>query len=191
MAEFGAGIVGTFVSPERGVLVMTPALLLLFPGCRAAWRVAPWWVRSATVSGIAYVIVQIWVSRFSGGDGFYSYRTPLEGLTLCVPLLTLAWREWTSTTRVRRTAFAGLAAASVALHAFGSIVNWVLPGPNHSPWKTYMPFDLAQHIGGVQTTLWLAAAVVAIAASAIFTWRTEVATPTTNDQTTPSGVMTA
>ena len=177
IAEFGVGIVGTFVSPERGVLVMTPALLLLLPGCRAAWRVAPWWVRSATVSGIAYVTVQIWVSRFSGGDGFYSYRTPLEGLTLCVPLLTIAWREWTSKTRGRRTAFAGLAAASVALHAFGSIVNWVLPGPNHSPWKTYMPFDLARHIGSVQTTLWLCAAVVTIAGAAIFSWRTS-ATPT-------------
>ena len=78
----GLGLLAPSSSPERGVLVMTPALLLLLPGCRAAWRVAPWWVRSATVSGIAYVIVQIWVSRFSGGDGFYSYRTPLEGLTL-------------------------------------------------------------------------------------------------------------
>ncbi len=28
IAEFGVGIVGIFVSPERGVLVMTPALLL-------------------------------------------------------------------------------------------------------------------------------------------------------------------
>jgi alpha-1,2-mannosyltransferase len=191
VAEFGVGVVGTFVSPERGVLVMTPALLLLLPGCRAAWRVAPWWVRSAAGSGIAYVAVQIWVSRFSGGDGFYSYRTPLEGLTLCVPLLALAWREWTSTTRIRRTAFAGLAAASVALHAFGSVVNWVLGGPNHSPWKTYMPFDLARHIGGVQTTLWLCAAVVAIAAAAIFTWRAEGPASATNDQPAASGVMTA
>lgn len=191
VAEFGVGIVGTFVSPERGILVMTPALLLLLPGCRAAWRVAPWWVRSAAVSGIAYVAVQIWVSRFSGGDGFYSYRTPLEGLTLCVPLLTIAWREWTSASRIRRTAFAGLAVASVALHAFGSIVNWVPPGPNHSPWKTYMPVDLARHIGGVQTAFWLCAAVVAVAAAAIRVWRTSDRTPAVKDQPTASGVMTA
>ncbi len=171
VAEFGIGIVGTFVSPERGVLVLTPALLLLLPGCRAAWRVAPWWVRSATLSGIAYVAVQIWVSRFSGGDGFYSYRTPLEGLTLTVPLLALAWREWTSTTRVRRAAFAGLLAASVAFHAFGAIVNWVPGGPGHSPWKTYMPYDLARHIGTVQTTLWLGAAVITVVAAVAFTWR--------------------
>jgi len=171
IAEFGVGIVGTFVSPERGVLVMTPALLLLLPGCRAAWRVAPWWVRSATVSGIAYVTVQIWVSRFSGGDGFYSYRTPLEGLTLCVPLLTIAWREWTSTTRIRRTAFVGLAAVSVALHAFGSIVNWVPGGPNHSPWKTYTPFELARHIGAAQTSAWVTATVVTVVVATVMTWR--------------------
>jgi hypothetical protein len=171
VAAFGAGIVGTFVSPERGVLVMTPALLLLLPGCRAGWRVAPWWVRSAAVSGVAYVVVQIWVSRFSGGDGFYSYRTPLEGLTLSVPLLTLAWREWTSTTRIRRTAFAGLAAASVAFHAFGAIVHWVPGGPNHSPWKTYMPFELARHIGVPQTSGWLAVTVVAIVTATVMTWR--------------------
>jgi hypothetical protein len=188
LAEFGVGSVGTFVSPERGVLVMTPALLLLLPGCRAAWRVAPWWVRSATVSAIAYVAVQIWVSRFSGGDGFYSYRTPLEGLTLSVPLLTLAWREWTSTTRVRRTAFAGLAAASVAFHAFGAIVNWVPGGPNHSPWKTFMPFDLARHIGGVQTAGWLCAAVAAVATSATLTWRAGVRVPAAPE---PQGLMTA
>jgi hypothetical protein len=191
VAELGAGIVGTFVSPERGVLVMTPALLLLLPGSRAAWRVAPWWVRSAALSGIAYVAVQIWVSRFSGGDGFYSYRTPLEGLTLCVPLLTIAWREWTSTTRIRRTAFAGLAAASVALHAFGSIVNWVPSGPDHSPWKTYMPFDLARHIGALQTTLWLCAAVAAVAGAALFTWRATDRMHATSAQPTAPGVMTA
>lgn len=171
VVEFGAGIVGTFVSPERGVLVMTPALLLLLPGCRAAWRVAPWWVRSATLSGVAYVVVQVWVSRFSGGDGFYSYRTPLEGLTLTVPLLALAWREWTSITRIRRAAFAGLAAASVAIHAFGSIVNWVPGGPNHSPWKTYTPFELARHIGAAQTSAWVTATLVAVVTATVLTWR--------------------
>ncbi len=191
VVEFGVGILGTFVSPERGVLVMTPALLLLLPGCRAAWRVAPWWVRSAAVSGIGYVVVQIWASRFSGGDGFYSYRTPLEGLTLCVPLFTIAWREWTSTTRIRRTAFAGLMAVSVALHAFGSIVNWVPTGAGHSPWKTYLPFDLAKHVGGLQTTGWLCAAVIAVAGTVIFTWRDRGRTIATGDQHTASGVMTA
>jgi hypothetical protein len=169
--EFAAGLVGIWVSPERGMLVMTPALLLLLPGCRAAWRVAPWWVRSATVSGIAYLAVQIWISRYSGGNGFYSYRTTLEGLTLTVPLLALAWREWTATRRIRRTAFAALAAVSVALHAFGAVVNWVPGGTTRSPWKSYLPIDLARHVGATQSALWASAALVAVIVAAVVAWR--------------------
>jgi hypothetical protein len=171
VADFGTGIVGALVSPERGLLVMTPALLLLLPGCRAAWRVAPWWVRSATLAGLAYLAVQLWISRFSGGNGFYSYRITLEGLTLAAPLLALAWREWTATTRARRTAFAALAAASVAFHAFGAVVNWVPGGATRSPWRSYLPIDLARHIGAAQTTAWICAALVAIVAATALAWR--------------------
>jgi hypothetical protein len=134
VSEFFVGIAGDLVSPERGLLVMTPALLLLLPGIRPAWRVAPDWVRTATVAGLAYLALQLWGIRFGGGDGFYSYRTTLETLTLCIPLLALAWREWTASTRLRRSAFSGLAAASVALHGFGAVVHWVPGGINHSPW---------------------------------------------------------
>ena len=191
VAEFGVGIVGEFVSPERGLLVMTPALLLLLPGCRAAWRVAPWWVRSATLAGLAYLALQIWISRFSGGNGFYSYRTSLECLTLAVPLLALAWREWTAASRLRRTAFAALAAASVALHAFGAIVNWVPGGTTRSPWKSYLPIDLARHIGATQSALWIGAALVAVIAAAVVAWRTDVAAPLDADIERPSDVAIA
>jgi hypothetical protein len=171
VAEFGVGIIGVLVSPERGLLVMTPALLLLLPGCRPAWRVAPWWVRSATLASLAYLAVQIWISRFSGGNGFYSYRISLESLTLTLPLLALAWREWTAVNRARRTAFAALAAASVALHAFGAVVNWVPGGMTRSPWKSYLPINLARHIGATQSALWAAAALVAVIAAAVVAWR--------------------
>jgi alpha-1,2-mannosyltransferase len=163
------GLAGDLISPERGLLVMTPALLLLLPGLRRAWAVAPDWIRAATCAGLAYLLLQLWGIRFSGGDGFYSYRTTLETLTLCVPLLALAWREWTAVNRLRRTAFAGLAAVSVALHAFGAIVNWVpraLP-----PWMSFMPIDLAHHIGAAQTAGWVVAgSVLAVAATAV-AWR--------------------
>jgi hypothetical protein len=171
VADFGEGIVGVFASPERGMLIMTPALLMLLPGLRAAWRVAPSWVRSATLAGLCYLAEQLWVSRFSGGNGFYSYRTTLESLTLAVPLLALAWREWTAVTRSRRTIFAGLAAISVALHAFGAVVNWVPGGNEHSPWTTYLPVDLAHHVGVAQTSGWLAVTVVAVIGAIIATWR--------------------
>lgn len=165
------GVLGDFVSPERGLLVMTPALLLLLPGLRRAWAAASDWVRSATVAGLAYLALQLWGIRFWGGDGFYSYRTTLETLTLCAPLLVLCWREWTTKTLLRRAAFAALAAISVALHAFGAVINWVPGGINLSPWKTYMPIDLAHHIGATQTAAWVAVGLLAAIASVMWTLR--------------------
>ena len=165
------GLAGDFVSPERGMLVMTPALLLVLPGARAAWAVAPPWVRWSTVAGFAYLVLQLWGIRFGGGDGFYSYRTTLETLSLCVPLLTLMWREWTSHTRVRRTTFAALATISVALHAFGAVINWTPGGVFNKPWRIYLPVDLAHHIGAAQTTAWLAGTAVAVVTATVLTWR--------------------
>lgn len=191
VAAFFTGILGDFVSPERGLLVMTPALLLLLPGIRAAWRAAPDWVRSAAVAGCGYLALQLWGIRFGGGEGFYSYRTTLESLTLTVPLLALAWREWTATTRARRTAFAALAAASVALHAFGAVVHWVPGGTTRSPWKTYLPIDLARHIGATQTTAWICAALVAVVAATALTWRAEIRTPPGSDARRSSDVAIA
>ncbi len=175
------GFFGDLVSPERGVLVMTPALLLLLSGARAAWRVAPDWVRWSTVAGFAYLLLQLWGIRFGGGDGFYSYRTTLETLSLCVPLLTLMWREWTSETRLRRATFAALATTSVALHAFGAIINWVPEGVYNRPWRMYLPIDLARHIGAAQTSLWLAGSVIAIITATALTWRHQGATKSNPD----------
>jgi hypothetical protein len=178
LTAIAEGLLGDFVSPERGLLVMTPALLLLLPGLRSAWRTAPDWTRTAALAGLGYLALQLWGIRFSGGDGFYSYRTTLETLTLCVPLLALAWRNWTACKRLRRATFAGLAALSVALHAFGAIVHWVPSGINKSPWTTYQPLDLAHHIGSSQTIAWLAMAVLAVTVSAGLTWRMPASTRT-------------
>jgi alpha-1,2-mannosyltransferase len=177
------GFVGDFVSPERGLLVMTPALLLLLPGIRPAWRVAPPWVRWSTIAGCAYLVLQLWGIRFSGGDGFYSYRTTLETLSLCVPLFTLTWREWTSQTRARRAMFAALATTSVALHAFGAVINWVPGGVSDRPWQTYLPDDLARHVGAAQTSAWLAGTVVAAVAATVLTWRHQQPTGANPDAT--------
>ena len=165
------GFAGDFVSPERGLLVMTPALLLLLPGTRAAWRIAPDWVRWAAAAGLGYLVLQLWGIRFGGGDGFYSYRTTLEVMSLCVPLLVVAWREWTSRTRARRVMFAVLATLSVALHAFGAVINWVPGGMPNAPWRIYLPVDLAHHIGAAQTSLWIAGTLVGTVAAIALAWR--------------------
>lgn len=115
-------IAGTLVSPGRGVLFGAPFLLALAPGLRQAWKEAPEWVRSAAASGVVYMLVQLKTNRFSGGDAFWSYRYPLETLTLMTPLLLLAWRAYTVRTPRRRAAFASLVTVAVVLQASGAIL---------------------------------------------------------------------
>lgn len=169
LVPFLSNIAGALVSPERGMLVMTPALLPLLPGLRRGWAAAAAWTRSAAVAGVAYLLLQLWLNRFSGGNGFYSYRVTLEGLTLCVPMLAMSWREWTSRTRPRQATFAALAAISIAVHAFGAIEPWVPPGLN-SPWSSYAPFELARHVGALVAVSWLIATLVVTAVTSRFVW---------------------
>jgi hypothetical protein len=176
IGPFLINIAGAFVSPERGMLVLTPALLLLLPGLGAGWKAAPWWVRSGALAGVAYLIAQLWLNRFSGGSGFFSYRVTLEGLSLCVPLLLLAWREWTSVGQLRRSTFAALAVFSVALHAFAAVIDWTPPG-EHSPWRTFMPIDLARHVGLIPAVGAALGAVVLAVLAAGYAWQRQPRTP--------------
>jgi hypothetical protein len=119
--SFARNIALTVVSPSRGVLAGSMFLLLLVPGLAAAWRVAPTWVRSATVGALVYMAIQLKANRYDGGYQFWSYRYPLEALTLAAPLLVLAWREWTSRTVRRRAYFVALSALSVTVQALGAV----------------------------------------------------------------------
>lgn len=126
-------IAGTLVSPDRGVLFGAPFLLALAPGLRQAWKVAPQWVRSAAASGLVYMFVQLKTNRFSGGSMFWSYRYPLETITLMAPLLLLAWRAYTVCTARRRAAFAGLLLVALVLQTCGAIFRGSYVG---APWGT-------------------------------------------------------
>lgn len=111
------------VNPRQGLLVHATFLVVLAPGLRAAWRVADDWVRAAAFGGLATFLLQVQANGWDGGDFFWSYRYPLEGLTLCAPLLLLAWRESVPASPRRRFWFAGLAGLAVALQAFGAVLE--------------------------------------------------------------------
>jgi hypothetical protein len=81
---------GFWVSPDRGILVWTPVILLLVPALVRSWRVLPDWSRSLAVSGVVYIVVQGALNRFSGGDLFYGYRYGLETLACLTPALALS-----------------------------------------------------------------------------------------------------
>jgi alpha-1,2-mannosyltransferase len=136
LLAYGENVAGTLVSPDRGILVLSPLLLALLLGLGRAWRAAPGWARSAALAGVVYMLVHLALNRFSGGDNFYSYRLPLEMLTLAAPLLAVAWREWTSVTARRRRWFVGLAGVSVLVHALGAIF-WTPTFHEASPWTNF------------------------------------------------------
>lgn len=77
---------GLLVSPDRGLLVWTPVLVLLLPAVVRGWRDAPDWTRLLALGGLAYLFAQGLIDVFSGGYGFYGYRLGLETLTCLVPL---------------------------------------------------------------------------------------------------------
>lgn len=114
---YAANVGAMLVAPLHGILLWSPLLLVLAPGLRRAWAVAPEWVRSAAVGGAFYMLVHLWLNRQSGGLA-YNYRYPLAMLTLAAPLLLLAYREWVARSgpRVKRY-FAIAVGISVTIQA--------------------------------------------------------------------------
>ncbi len=120
-------LVGLLADGSRGLAVVTPFLIMLIPGLRAAWRAAPGWVRVAAIGGLAYMAIQLRVNDFSGGTHFFGYRLPLEMLVMAVPLLYLCYREWTRRVPYRRVVFWAFVAVSVGAQVFGAAFQQVGP----------------------------------------------------------------
>lgn len=161
LTRYAENVVGTLVSPSRGVLVLSPFLLVLAPGLRAAWRAAPDWVRGSALGGLVYLLLHLRMNRFWGGTNFFSYRYPLEALTLAAPLLLLAYREWAARTRGRRRWLAAAVAAAVGVHALGA-VYFTAPLDPRDPWTEPAILPVAAAAGPVVVAA-VAAAVVAVA----------------------------
>jgi len=159
-SEWGKDYLATFFSPLRGLFVYSPFLLLLLPGLVRAWRVAPPWVRSTAVGGVAYLVVQLAGNSWLGGQGFFGYRLILPSLFAWWPLLTLAWQQWTVKASWSRYAFYGLAAISMWWFAQGSLV-FRLDDVNADSvfYTTWSSWQAGRIIGFAGPFGWVAAAV--------------------------------
>lgn len=127
-------MVGTLVSPDRGVLVLSPFLLVLALGIPTAWRRLDDVGRAGALAGLAYILVYLLVNRFSGGENFYSYRLPIESLTLAAPLLLGAYVWWVRERTWALATFWPLVGVAIGLHAVGAIYH----APSfveHGPWR--------------------------------------------------------
>ena len=87
-------------SADRGVFLYSPFLLILMPGLRAGWKAAPDWVKAGALSGLIYMLVQLRINSYTGGQIAWSYRLPLDMLVVVSPLLVLAYREWVAKSKL-------------------------------------------------------------------------------------------
>lgn len=161
--EYLLGVLGTLVSPDRGVLVLSPFLLVLFLGVPTAWRRIDGVGRAAALAGLAYILVYLLVNRFSGGENFYSYRLPIEALTLGAPLLLGAYVWWVRERAWALAAFPLLAALSVGLHAIGAVYH-VPSYEVHGPWTGAR---IAEAFGAAGPWVVAATAMVVVTVGAI------------------------
>jgi hypothetical protein len=81
---------GMWISPDRGILVFTPLLLVLLPAVVHAWGSLPLWTRTLLVAGLTYTLLQGAMIGFTGGDPIYGYRYGLEFLACATPAFALA-----------------------------------------------------------------------------------------------------
>jgi len=111
---------GLLLSPDRGLLVWTPVLLVLGLACIRSWRHQPDWSRALFLAGVTYTIVQNFMNVFHGGDNFYGYRLMLEILVCSFPLLahSICWTG----SRARRYA-GGVTALMVGMIALGAVTD--------------------------------------------------------------------
>jgi len=166
---------GAFLSPERGLLVLSPMLILLLPGLRRAWSIAPDWARASGVGGMFYTGIQLALNPFDGGSAFYSYRISLELLATTSPLLLLSWREWTSQTTTRSRWFIALSAVSIGIQAIGAFGRTTY-GWAAGAWSTPSALIYPALEGAWRLGVAAAAALMFLAAVLLYT-RIRTATP--------------
>ena len=83
--------VGFLLSPDRGLLVWSPVLLVLAPALVRAWRDLPSWSRWLALGGMSYTLIQLRLNYFHGGDTFWGYRHALELVTCLTPALAFSY----------------------------------------------------------------------------------------------------
>ena len=111
---------GFWISPDRGLLVWTPLVVVLAPALVRSWRDLPDWSRALLVSGVLYLLLQGLLVRFSGGDQFYGYRTSLELLACATPALALSAARMGP---VARRLFAPVAVLQFVMIVPGSVLD--------------------------------------------------------------------
>lgn len=114
------GLLQTLVDPHRGLLVLSPFLLLVSFGFRSAWVEAAPWKRAGAVAGLLLLLGQLRVLSWHGGGAFFGYRYPLESLAAAAPLMLLAASHAARRSVLHLWALRLTSVVSVAIHTYGA-----------------------------------------------------------------------
>lgn len=161
-------IAATFLSPARGLLVLSPFLILCLPGVVTAWRKAPDWVRSSVVGAGLYLVVQLAGNTWVGASGIFGNRLVLEPLLLATPLLAMSWEAWGEQRRWACWAMVALGGASLWWHGVAAVLptedlGGLLPPPAWSEWA------ISGAVTAASPVAWLGAAVFATVVMVVVT----------------------
>lgn len=108
---------GLWISPGRGLLILTPAVIALLPALIRSWRLMPEWVKSLALGGLAYAMIQGLLNYFAGGAGFFGYRLTLEVLACMFPALAISVRR---AGRLARATLPSVIAVQMGIYGFGA-----------------------------------------------------------------------
>lgn len=106
-----------FVHFRVGILWSSPFIALALWALVKHRKQSPDWAVGAALGAVAYLVIQFRANRVTGGDGFFSYRYPLEALMAAGPMLAYSTWLYLQDEGIRRRLFTVLAIASVGFHA--------------------------------------------------------------------------
>lgn len=113
-------LAGGFLSLDRGLLVWSPIIAISAVGIPFIWKRSPGWATGGLIGAAVLLLIQFRLNRYSGGDGFFSYRYPLEAIVAATPILVLASKHIWERTQLRLLIPVS-AVASIGLHVIALI----------------------------------------------------------------------
>lgn len=161
---------GMWVSPDKGILLWTPILLVLLPALVRNWHDLPIWSRWLAGGAVPYVLLQAQVNHFTGGGAHYGYRLGLEFIAAAAPAFILSAHRMGALARAAVCPVIGLQVAAIAL---GAVLEAPTPAVSYG-WSNNAFLVALQIAPAVGVLALLVAALVVVIG---FAWRDHVLRP--------------
>ena len=116
-------LLGAIVHTQVGILWTSPVIVVaLIAVVMTARRHTPDWAIGAAIGGLLYLVVQFRSNRLTGGEGFFSYRYPLEALMAAGPMFAFATWQWIKDSPLRHRLVRVTIVISIVAHGVGALL---------------------------------------------------------------------